>query len=1169
MICFNCGVKLAGNEYKECQVCGVKLAGVCTSCQHPNPRMGKFCFYCGSKLTVAEESSVQNFDTLSEARRKVAVIFADVSGFTALSEKMDPEEVREIINECFHYITKPVYELEGTIDKYMGDCVMILFGAKYAHSDDAKRAVICAIRMLELVREFSEERLSKKGYSLTLSIGINYGLVVTGSVGNYFDRDYTVMGDIVNTAQRLQSNAQKGTILVSESVFFETNDLIHYSDAREIAVKNKEKPVRCYSPVHLGYEYSFEKNMLFVERDEEILNLHSAYNHAMNTGARYLTVTGEAGIGKTRLLKEFFLKLDNGIKKVWVDLGPVSQNRAYYMISNILMGIMNINMEDGKRVKQNRLLSFLDYIMASRSDEEIRRNYNFIGLILGLDRDHEFQNILNAMTVESVRREILRQLSVFFTSYCKKHRTVVVVDDVHWCDGNSINLIKDIAGHLLHTPIAFIFSSRYEIEELSAIGETLRVNMLSRRGVLQLTCDILGCKDVDSNLLDMVHKFTKGNPMYVREYAANIKKTGKYYLKSNTAYIEEREIGTLPASIQSLILANMAELDDVTKSFLQAASAVGKDFSLSLVKGILDFPMDEESILKLPLQLEIVSKKSVYTQEGLVERVFTFNQDTEREVIYDSILNKTKRDLHRKIGEYIEARYQKDIEGYYEILCSHFYRAGLIKKAEDYYYKTALKLKDGFNLSTSLEYYSQFLEMVKNSRDEEGDLRVVHALKDMGYIHFITGDYAKALEYLNMALGCANLMDDIYTLKIMFAEVYKEQDAFDEAMAILDEIEAKIKTDHNIYGKLLQLKCSILRIMGDARAISLAKKSETILLKTKDYDNLSETMNQAGIAYFTKGVIDEALFYLNKSYKYAEKVNNLAVMAKVSGNLGIIYYSTGMVSKAFESFVKSIDISKKISDAQGFIAGNINLGVLYLDKGLFDRAEHLFKESLELSREISQGLNECVNLTNLGDVMFERGLYQEALEYFKKSLEIAQNIGVPIGEGINYIGISKVYLKLGTLETVLGMLEIAGEIFKNVDGLEYLSDYYRYKSILAFTQDENDQALKLCDQAIDVSVQNQNDHRRLKALRLKGNILAKAGARDKALELYSESIRLSEQLESEYEAAKGYFNRAVTNEGMQNFEEAKKDLLRAKECIGKVDQCRWTEIIGGCKIGSP
>ena len=178
MICFNCGYQLNSNDAEQCKVCGVNFPVKCQSCGKPNPKLANFCLNCGEDLNNSEIKIFQNVK-LEENRKNVAVIFADISGFTSLSERFDPEEVREIINDCFQYITKSVYELEGTIDKYIGDCVMILFGAKYTHSDDAKRAVSCAIQMLKSIEDFSKERLSKMGISLNLSIGIDYGLVVT------------------------------------------------------------------------------------------------------------------------------------------------------------------------------------------------------------------------------------------------------------------------------------------------------------------------------------------------------------------------------------------------------------------------------------------------------------------------------------------------------------------------------------------------------------------------------------------------------------------------------------------------------------------------------------------------------------------------------------------------------------------------------------------------------------------------------------------------------------------------------------------------------------------------------------------------------------------------------------------------------------------------------
>lgn len=1167
MICFNCGINLHNNEAKDCKLCGVKFEHICPSCSFPNPSKGKFCFNCGTKLVrQGTQSSVQNFDTLSESRKNVAVIFADVSGFTALSEKLDPEEVRELINDCFDYITRPVYELEGTIDKYIGDCVMILFGAKYIHSDDAKRAVMCAMRMMNLIKDFSRERLSSKGLFLTLSIGINYGLVVTGSVGNTFDKDYTVMGDIVNTAQRLQSNADRGAILVSESVFMETKGIIEYSTPSEIKVKNKEKPVRCYSPVEVSAEHDYESKALFIGREKELGLLVSIYNNVLNTTAKCVNIIGEAGLGKTSLLREFSSKLDPGIKKIWIDLNSLSQNRVYYTISTILMNIMNINSSDSASVKQRRLMSFLDYILGDLSEEELKRNFDFIGLVLGLKRDNEFQNILNSMSFENIRREIIKQLSVFFTNLSQKFKMVIIVDDIHWSDINSLHIIRELIETLSLVNITFVFASRYEMEELNKLQDikyhTLKLRSLTRKGIKDLACKLLCCEDIDKTLLGTIVKFTNGNPLYINEIIQIIKKSESFSVINGVGSIDTNEVTSLPNNIQSLILANISEMDDDERNFLEAASVIGKEFGLLVISDLLEIGSDDiNDLLRLPVHMNIISLKTAYTTSGVVEKVFVFNQDMERDVIYDSILNKNKRDLHKRIGELIEVRYSREIEDYYEILFTHFEKAGQDKKAAEYSYKTAIKNKVNYNFISSLEYYSLYLKLAEKETDIENDKRVLDAYKDMGYINFIMADYEHSLKNLDKALQLAKLYDDIYSIKLMIAEVYKEQDIYEGALKILDEIQPKIKEENTLYGKVLQMKCSILRILGSADALTIVKKSEKLLMRMKDYENLSETMNQAGIIYYTKGDITNSLFCLDKSFKYAEKINNLAIMAKVSGNLGAIYHATGMISKAQDFFNRSINISKKISDQQGYIAGCINLGILYMDKGFFAKAEVLFNDALKISREISSRLNESIALTNIGDIMYERGFTDKALEYYNKSLEIAREINVPIGEGINYISSARLYIEKEISGKVPEMLEKAFKIFTEGDEMSYLSDYYRYKALHELMTGQIEAAREDCEKAVEISQEIKSDIRRVKALRLKANIYTICDEFDKAVELFSEAITISHQLESDYEAAKGYLGRLELYKQLGDMGKARYDLMLAKECIGKADRCRLREII--------
>ncbi len=1165
MICYNCGYQLHTVEEAECGLCGAKFTQKCASCDSPNSEFSKFCAFCGSRLSESsDKSSVENYETLSENRKNVAVIFADVSGFTKLSESLDPEEVREIINDCFNYITRPVYEMEGTIDKFIGDCVMILFGARYTHADDAKRAVMCAMEMMELIKDFNENYLSSRGIALNLSIGVNYGLVVTGSVGNYFDKDYTVLGDAVNTAQRLQSGAGEGTILVSESVYHKTHDVISYSRAKDIQAKNKKKPIKCYIPLNINSDYSFETELPFMERQSEIDLLDIIYKKSVSGITQVVSVVGEAGVGKTRLVKEYLSTVESSVKKIWADCSHVSQNRSYYLISAILKQIMNINPTDSDSVEQHRLLTFLNFIMPQSTEEEVRRARDFLGLMMGMRRDNDFTNILNSMNINDIKREMAKQLAVFFINYSRQNSFVIIVDDIHWADEVSLQILNDTLPLISGAGILLIFTSRVDMRKLlpwiSIEKNYVLIGTISAESTAKLACRLIGCSELCEMLRDAVIKLTRGNPLYIKEYVAAIKRSGKYTVEDGVACLDEDAVYSLPDNLQSLVLASMSELDDASREFLQVASVVGKDFSLSFVKSIMGNENEDDDILRQPMLMNIVTLKSVNVRTGKVEKEYSFNHEIEKDAIYDSILNRKKREYHGKTAEYIESAFHRDIEDYYELLCMHFEKAGMASKAREYYYKTAIKHKDEFNLNTSLNYYLKYLEAppTKTTGDKS---KVVIALRDVGYIYHVTANYELALEYYTRAKSASWLSDDINSVELMRAEIYRDMGNYEAALEILNRLEQIIRLEDSLFGKLLQIKCNILRITGNPDALALAKKSEKILLKAKDYRNLSETMKNAGIIYYSKGDIDNSLSFLNKAYTYAEKVNNLEGMAKISGDLGIIYHSTGQISRAQEFLNKSLEISQKISYPRGYIAACINLGVLYLDKGLFEKAEHLFKEALAMSEEIGLKLYECISLTNLGDIMHERNLQGKALEYYKRSQSLAREINAPVEEGINMMGTARVMLKKGKFSGIEELLETAHKIFVEADEIMYLCDYHILKGKYEMAMGNAAKALESSEEAAALSVECRSDKKKLKAMRSQGWILIERGMTGEALELFELAAKLSIRIESDYETAKSYYGMFKALYSSQNIPEAKVYLSKADEHIKKVDNCRWTKII--------
>jgi class 3 adenylate cyclase/tetratricopeptide (TPR) repeat protein/energy-coupling factor transporter ATP-binding protein EcfA2 len=1158
MICFNCGYQLNSADAEQCKVCGAKFPIKCNTCSTPNPMLAKYCLNCGNDLNNLLVNNLAE-NKLEENRKNVAVIFADVSGFTSLSEKLDPEEVREIINDCFQYITKPVYELEGTIDKYIGDCVMVLFGAKKTHNDDANRAVNCAIQMLKRIEDFSRERLTKNGILLDLSIGVSYGLVVTGVVGNYYDKDYTVMGDVVNTSQRLQTAAESGRILVSQKVFEETDEYVHYSLKKEIRVKNKENLVECYTPISLITKTEVE-NKFLISRENELAIMNEAYLSKDKTN--YVRVIGESGLGKTTLVKQFTGNLGNDARKIWINSNISYKERPYNTLSEIITNILNINPDDTNRIKRNRLISFIDYILRNYSGEEIIRSYNFLALIMGLERDNDYIDIINSMEYTDLEREIKRQVSLFFENLDKKQNFIVVIDDMHLSDKGSIEILLN----LKKTNCFFVFISQYVI---AAFDDSTKTNYMIKldRFNKEETAALISLKmkeaNIDEYFTENIFSITNGNPMFINEIIYTIQKKSSFYKKDDTLYINNEILSELPKTLENTILNNISDLDEYAIKLLRIASVIGIDFNLSWVSALFDGAFDEIRALKLPLKLNIIGFRKIQKNLGSTDKIYSFTQDAIRMVIYESMLNSDKKNYHENIAKLIEKMHDKELENYYEILGFHYQKANLSRVAKEYFFKAAEKMKHNSIFNSALEYYDKYIAIEKISGDAADNIKLVSCLISKCDIFINISSYDKALETILDAEKLAIQGENINNIKLLKVKTFKETARYEEALAILDELEPQLSKSSNLFGKALQLKCGIYIILGKSEIIELVKKSEEILLKSRDYASLSETMSQAGIKYFFGGNLVEAIHYFQKAYEYAEKSNTQGIMAKISINLGIIYHASGEIDKSFVYLNSAMEISKKISDIKNYLIAEINLGIFNMEKGLFEKAKPLFDDAIIKAKDVNLLYQTCLSLANKADVEYELANYAAANRLYKDSLEIAIQHNMTVEQGLNYLGISKTDMVLEFKENILENLTKVHKIFEDSDEDYYFSDYYFYLSSYYFKLEEFDRALNIIDSAIDSAHKSNNDLKEIQSLRKKGDILISLNRLDEAMEQYDSSIKLALEIESEYELAKAYFSRYKLCKQQMQLTVAKEDLLKAKEMILKIDDCRWTnEIIG-------
>ncbi|MBT8407843.1 MAG: AAA family ATPase, partial [Deltaproteobacteria bacterium] len=328
MICPKCQFENP-EEMQFCGKCGEKLTGLCPKCKFQNPSDFLFCGKCGFALKGTAESTAIDYSepksytpkfladkilttrsSIEGERKLVTVLFADVANYTAMSDKLDPEEIHEIMDECFNILMDKIHKYEGTINQFTGDGVMALFGAPVAHEDHAQRACYGALSIQRALRNYREKIKHDYNIDFKMRIGLNSGPVVVASIGDDLRMDYTAMGDTTNLASRLESMASPGSILVSQDTLRLVRDFFEFETLGPVEVKGKEETQEAFellkaSGVETRIGAAVAKGLTrFVGRKNSMTALKEAYDWILSGSGQVVGVVGEAGVGKSRLLLE-------------------------------------------------------------------------------------------------------------------------------------------------------------------------------------------------------------------------------------------------------------------------------------------------------------------------------------------------------------------------------------------------------------------------------------------------------------------------------------------------------------------------------------------------------------------------------------------------------------------------------------------------------------------------------------------------------------------------------------------------------------------------------------------------------------------------------------------------------------------------------------------------
>ena len=692
-----------------CKECGANLELACAACGTVYEMGSKFCDECG--LSLSQESQIEKPDLTSDGERKhVTVLFSDLTGYTAMSERLDPEEVKEITGKLFDQITKVVAKYDGFIEKYAGDAVMALFGANQSHEDDPVRAVKSAEEIHDLVKTLSPQYEKKIGQSLSMHTGINTGLVVTGEL-DLEKGVHGVAGDAVNVASRLSSIAEPGEILIGPDTYSRAEGFFYFESIEPALVKGKAKPIPIYKflssieqPRKIHRLHGLRADM--IGRKAEIAQLSEAVENLAEGQGSVFSIIGTAGTGKSRLIEEFKATLN--IEEVQWRIGqayPYSQNIPYFPLIDLINRTLHIDEGDSPEKIREKIESRIEFLLGEKSDVA-----PYIGSLYALSYP-EIENV----SPEFWKSKLQQGMRTVFSALAQRGPTIICFEDLHWADPSSLNLVRFLLSQIrepiifmcVYRPIITLFSS-HQINSLPHPYLEITLQDLSRSDSQEMVQSLLRADKIPPDLQRFIQQKVEGNPFYLEE-AINSLIESDFLVRDDGGWRITQKIGEadISSTIHGVISARVDRLEQQSKRILQEASVIGRSFYYEILNKISALKEGIDKCLIGLERLDLIKAKGIQP-----ELEYFFKHALTQEVVYNGLLKKERRKIHESIGSVIEELFKDRLPEFYETLAYHFKMGQSIHKAIDYLMKSGEKSLRRYALDESNQSYQEAYDLL-------------------------------------------------------------------------------------------------------------------------------------------------------------------------------------------------------------------------------------------------------------------------------------------------------------------------------------------------------------------------------------------------------------------------------------------------------------------------
>lgn len=1121
-------------------------------------------------------------------RKNVTVLFADVSGFTELSEKLDPEEITDIINKLFNVLIRIVYDNEGTIDKLIGDCIMALFGAPITHENDPERAVHTALDILNAMDAFNEAQ----GTSLSIHIGINSGLVVVGGVGSDLKMDYTVMGDTVNLAERLMEEA-KDEILVSESVYKQVSYLFEMLPLERIRVKGKKLHITPHRVIGRTHEPTSKRGIPglaspLVARNSECKALKSAIDILPKGEAIAISVIGETGIGKSRLIQE--LRTHANEKVTW--LGGKALSYGKHLPFRILQEQIRAYLSISEFDTEERATASLEKNAKSLFKGKFNEYFPYLCRFLSLEVPDHLQEKVRHLDPESLKVQTAVSVKALLKQIARTHPLVLYAEDTHLVDRESIELITFLLDGLRDAPILFLFETRpeqgtgiYQIKQF--LNEQYRERYMEVRlaplkpaEAKELIKNLLHTRSLPADMLALILKKSEGNPFYIEEIIGTLIDEGIIQPQEDSLEFVSRVVDfEIPDSVEATVRARIDKLPVEIKGFLGKASVIGRSFSFKILSCIEpDAPIP--SYLDTLENRLFIAKLSAKTSEPQ-DAEYAFRHILTRDICYKGLLKKSRREIHRDVAACIEHIHQGKLADHYEILAFHHYNARNLEEALTYYERSGDIDRRSYRNNAAVECYSQAIKIHEAlyPEDQHSKRASLHmkraailelqatydgALSDfekalalfstaseraeteskIGNIFYSKSDYETAIVHYERAVrileGEADspLLSRILIEYAQLLSVGKSDHKRAEQMVLRAFSAINEKKQPSTFAHGLKILGSISYRTGDYdTSLQYRQKALALWKELNDKREIADGNTNVGAAYYRKGELDKALEFYKEALSITEEMGYKWGMAQACRNIGLVYRVQGERNRALQYYERCLLIAEEIGNKSGIAAVYFNMGHIYLS-GELDRALEYYKRSLAISEEIGNKAPIGQVSNNIGIVYRSKGELDTALKYYTKYLEIAEEIGDKWGVGAATGNIGFVYYDKGDLSQAMEYATKSRDLFEKIGYMAGVASASQTIGQIHLEKGDIDKSLDHFERYRAIFEKMGNKREIGRAHLSIGNLFEETGQHDKAREHLDKAISIAEEAGGAIDMAEAYLTLAEMHATMKQFEDA-------------------------------